>query len=166
MTYSNVEILSGVLVVACLLLLWRNRAKVVSLVKGGSEQAGLVIRDGYTALPSAGKFHHDGFSSYATHSGYFTENLEDKGLNDLHTTPAPPSTDMSTPDVDVNAGLWLPEAGINSHEFSADEEAEMYNNVFERHSNRVKQAGESLSGALLHYVDYGANMLATRPVTM
>ena len=164
MSYTNVEILSGVLVVACLMLFWCQRSKGVDGFKP----------NGYSNLPMAGHFSRDGYVvgspndpslSYTARSSYFSENAENRGLNDMTTTPTPASEDQITPDGD-NTGLWLAEAKVNDHKFSTDEERDMYNNVFARQNNRVTQAGETVSGSQLHYIDYGANMVATRQITM
>ena len=173
MSYTNVEILSGVLVVACLLLFWCQRSKNVDGLSGALIP-GVRIRDGYTDLPLAGRFSRDGYvtgspsdnsSSYTARSSYFTENMEDQGLNDLTTTPTPASNDQTTPEGD-NTGLWLSESRVNNHRFTTDEDADIYRTVFERHNNRVKQSGHTMSGASLGLIDYGANMVQTRQVTM
>jgi hypothetical protein len=173
MSYTNVEILSGVLVVACLMLLWCQRSSNVDGLHG-KPQSGLVIRDGYVSMPLAGHFNKtegyvtgrpgDRSLSYTARASHF-ENTEDSGLNDLHTVPTPPSTDHKTP-TDSDPLRWAPDVGINEVDFSDDTLPDLYHNVFKRQINQVKTTGDTLSGASLRYIDYGANMVQTRQVTM
>ncbi len=167
MSYTTVEILSGVLVVACLMLLWCQRSNNVD----GLAQK----RNGYSSMQPYGSFAREGYVvghpgdnslSYTARSSHFTDNMENKGLNELTTTPTPPSNDKTTPPMNVNRKMWLSEANINNHQFTADEEIEMHRNIFARQVNSVKEASETLSGATLQLVDYGANMIPTRQVTM
>ena len=174
MSYSNVEILSGVLVVACLMLFWCQRSKNVDGMKHGQVTSGLQFRDGYSGRPLAGRFTKEGYVvghpgdrslSYTARSSYMADNMEDKGLNDLTTTATPASDDVSAPSGE-SSGLWLAEADVNNYKLSTDDEQDMYNNIFSRQISKVTAAGETVSGSQLHYIDYGANMVATRQVTM
>ncbi len=189
MSYSNTEILAGVLVAACLLLLYCNYNKSNSDgLHGKKNLPGLHLRDGYSNLPKAGSFKaiegytvgrpNDDALSYTTRSSYFRENLADQGLNDKATRGTPASANVEPPQGNENRMLWMPDAEIplnvytrdghiSSHEFSPTDETFMYKNVFERNSNRVMSEGAgSLCGSAMRYVDYGGNMQPTRSITM
>ncbi len=194
MSYSNLEILSGVLIVACILLFYCSYNKpAVDGMKHGKVLPGLHMRDGYSALPKAGSFEaRDGYTvghlndpslSYTTRSSYFVENFKDKkdedeGLNGRETRPTPASANVAPPKGNESNILWMPDAEValdvytrdghlNSHHFDPNEEIHMWNTIFERNKDRVQKVGAgSLSGSAMQYIDYGGNMQPTRLITM
>lgn len=191
MSYSNLEILSGVLVAACLLLLYCNYSKSSSEnMRHGRMLPGLYMRQGmegmYGDLPKAGTFKaRDGYVvghpmdkslSYTTRSSHFQENMN-SGLNDRSTRPTPAAVATPAPNGNENNILWMPNAEIplnvyvggslNSHQFSEEDENYIMKNVFDRKVNQNSVQGPgSVCGTSLKYIDYGGNMQPTRQITM
>lgn len=173
MSYTNSEILCGVLVVVCILLLYCNYKSNVDGMSKNKFLKGLHMRDGYAA-----GYPGDKALSYTGRSSHFQENLENKGLNDKQTQPTPAASVVAAPNANLNT-MWIPDAEIplnsylqdgegnlNSHPFSPNDEIYLYKNVFDRNINRVKSEGAgSLCGSTMRYVDYGANMQPTRNLT-
>lgn len=191
MSYSNLEILSGILVAACLLLLYCNYSKSNSEnMLHGRILPGLHMRQGmegmYGDLPRAGTFKardgyvvghpHDASLSYTTRSSHFQENMN-SGLNDRSIPPTPASAATPEPNGSGNNILWMPDAeiplnvyvggGLNSQQFSEEDEKYIMNNVFNRKINQNSVQGpSSVGGVSLKYIDYGGNMQPTRQITM
>lgn len=186
MSYSNLEILSGILVAACLLLLYCNYSKPCPENMHGERYIpGLNMRQGmYSDLPKAGTFQsRDGYTvgrvnnpalSYTTRTSYFQENMN-SGLNDKVVRPA--VADLQRPKCNETGMLWVPDAAIplnvyvggelNSQKFSEEDEKFILKNIFNRKVNQNSVQGPgSVCGTALKYVDFGGNMQPTRNITM
>ncbi len=177
MSYSNIEILAGVLVAACILLLYCNYTKSKSEgMRHGGHLPGLYMKDAaegmYSDLPRSGSFG----LSYTTKSGHFEEDMT-TGLNEQVSQPTPASNSVQAPCGNENELLWTPDAsialdvynscGLNSHQFSAIDEAHMIDTIFHRKTNQNSVHGPaSLCGTSMKYIDFGGNMQPTRAVTM
>lgn len=186
------EILAGVLVVACVLLLYCNYNKSnADGMRRGKNLQGLHFVEGYSDRPRAGTFAaRDGYVvghpkdpalSYTTRSSHFVENMkdqaEDQGLNDRNTRPTPAAVNVEQPTGNENRMMWMPDAeipldvytrdgNVGSHTFTPEDEAFMFKNVFERNNNRVKADGAgSLCGNAMRFIDYGSHLQPTRSIT-
>ncbi len=196
MSYSNLEILSGILIVACILLAYCSRSKANSSdadgMKHGKVIPGLHMRDGYSALPKAGSFNaRDGYTvgqlndpslSYTARSSYFNENFkggkedEDAGLNGRETRPTPASANVEQPKGNENKMLWMPDAEIALNVYTRD--GQINSHQFDpndeshmwKHVFREKGADctgvGSLCGSVMKHVDYGGDSQRTAYVTM
>jgi hypothetical protein len=182
MSYSQTEILVGVLVLSCLLLLYCNKSKQPDGMKNRYIPGLHMGRDGYSNMPKAGSFEgyvvgHPGDESlsYTVRSGMSSEPC--KGLNELQSVQTPAGNNVTPPTGNENAMLWRSNAdvrhdiyncdGLNDHAFGDEEARQMYNNVFAREVNRTKnKACGSLSGDILSLTDYGESMPYSREITM
>lgn len=182
MPYSNLEILTGVLVVACLLLAYcsynKRSAPTAEGLRHGADIPGLHMRNGFSSMPKAWALNSEGLrSSYSTRTHKSTEGLDNQGLNDQSIRQTPASAAVDTPRGTENRILWDTDAEIpldvytrdgvlNSHEFDPDSAANMYKEVFERNSSRAKVAGSgSVTGCQMRGIDIGDNMSASRALT-
>lgn len=174
MPYTDTEILAGVLVAACLLLLYCSyqkgsrdgmRAKPLTVA---DRSPGLRLRNGfYSDMPAVGKFgpRRSGYVGspvrvLTMHSKYAEGLAAGKDLNSVEAVPVNPNK-MVDPDSDRQSELnqigWQVDALANADD-QAKQDHEIIDSSLCRQSNAVKSVGAgSLTGAVLMMTDYKPN---------
>jgi hypothetical protein len=124
MSYTNTEILIGVLVVACLLLFYCKSTK-----KSGMTPQGLHFKERYTALPKAGTF--DSFTTGYTYNPDLAEgnfnrgaSIDDSvpidGLHETITRQTPAGRNHKTPKRTEVDTKWKPDMTVVPSVYNAD----------------------------------------------
>lgn len=172
MAYNNVEILTAVLVTACLLLLYcKVSVKTSEKMHGSPQVPGIHFAEGYTARPKHG--------SYSVKDGLEVSRSDVvPTMHGLETRQTPASALASTSTSISPEMNWVPDASIplncfnaelNSVEFSPDDMRVMEREVLERQSNRSgvnSSAPRSLCGAIMSYTEPGvSNTHVSRELT-
>jgi len=184
MSYSNLDILSVVLVGLLALLLYCENKKA----NEGLGPDGLKFRSGYSALPKHGRFSKkEGYvvgapsdlsRSYTRRKSRF-DGFDDQpaGLNGLENDGTNVKNPAALPNDNVGDILWMPDAEIPRNVYNRDdvlndvpltesEDENIMDTVFARNRNKAQIVGSgSLGGAVMQYTDYGANMQPTRLIT-
>jgi hypothetical protein len=156
MSYSNTEVLTGILVAACLLLLvCRIRVEKSDGMRSGADVPGLKFRDGYTHAPKHG--------SYAIRNGMEpSQEPAVKSMHGLETRQTPASAIAKTADFAHTDLGWVPDAsiqldcytdvGLNDTQFTPNDQAIMEREVLGRqrsHASVNSSAPRSLCGSIM-----------------